>query len=164
VKPQDVLADHVHVRGPERPVVLVVVGAVAEGGDVVGERVDPDVGDVLLVLWQRDAPAEGAPADRQVAERPVFQAELELAEDLVVPGLGPDGVRVGLVVRDQLRQVLGEPEEVGGFLVPLERPAADGALVIARLGVVLADEGLLAGVVPAAVAAEVDVARRLELL
>ena len=66
VEAHDVLADDVQVRRPVAPERRLLVGK-ADGGDVVGERVDPDVHDVLFVAGHLDAPVEGRARDRQVA-------------------------------------------------------------------------------------------------
>lgn len=50
---EDVLGDHVLGRGP----VAREVGSVrvADAGEVVDERVEPDIGDELVIKRQRDA-------------------------------------------------------------------------------------------------------------
>ena len=55
VEAQNVLADQVDVGRPDRRELLVVL-AVADGGDVVQQRVEPDVDDLLVVPRQGDAP------------------------------------------------------------------------------------------------------------
>ena len=60
VEADDVLADQVQVG---RPVALELLGTlaaavVADAGDVVRQRVEPDVDDVLVVEVDRDAPLE----------------------------------------------------------------------------------------------------------
>ena len=45
-----------------------VVAAVADGGHVVGEGVEPDVDDVLFVAGDGDAPVEAAAGDGEVFE------------------------------------------------------------------------------------------------
>ena len=55
----DVLADQVRCGPPVGVVLRVVAGRPeADGGQVVGQRVEPDVGDVLVVPGQRDATLE----------------------------------------------------------------------------------------------------------
>ena len=67
---EDVLADEVVRRGPEA-FEARIRGAVAGCGDVIGQRVEPDVGDVLRVEGQLDAPGQALfrPGDAQIAER-----------------------------------------------------------------------------------------------
>ena len=76
----------------------VVVGSPAERGDVVGERVEPDVDDVLFVAGDGDAPVEAGAGDGEVA-----QAALDEAMTSLRRGLGADELRVGLVVLEQRR-------------------------------------------------------------
>ncbi len=67
----DLLAYEVEVGGPVVLELLLlgwVVGAVAEGGHVVGEGVEPDVDDVLLVVGHGDAPLEAGAGDGEVFE------------------------------------------------------------------------------------------------
>src|SRR5579872_6130266 len=80
----DVLADDVDVGGPVFPARGVFVGEAA-GGDVVVQRVEPDVHDVVGRTGYRNAPAERCAADRQVA-----QAASHETHDLVAPGGGHD--------------------------------------------------------------------------
>ena len=74
VEPQDVLADRVDVRGPQlvEPVGIVDV---AGRGDVVRQRVEPDVGDVGCVPRQRHAPVERRAADREVLQTAADQRQ-----------------------------------------------------------------------------------------
>ena len=54
---EDVLADEMHISGPES-----IDGRfglqVLERGDVIHERIEPDVGHVVLIERQLDAPGE----------------------------------------------------------------------------------------------------------
>ncbi len=71
VEAADLLADEVHVGGPEfceARLVGGIVGAVAERGDVVGQRVEPDVDDVLFVARHGNAPGEAGAADGEILE------------------------------------------------------------------------------------------------
>ena len=59
VEAADLLADHVDVGGPvffKSRLVLGSVAAVAESGNVVGERIPPHVDDVLLVAREPEFP------------------------------------------------------------------------------------------------------------
>ena len=72
-----------------------VVARVAQRGDVVEQRVEPDVGHEAVVERERDAPLEPAlrAADRQVLERLAQEAQ-----ELVPVALGLDDVRMVLEV------------------------------------------------------------------
>jgi hypothetical protein len=58
VRRQDVFADQMDVRRPESQTGRPAVRKILERRDVIDERVEPDIGDVLLVEGQFDAPRE----------------------------------------------------------------------------------------------------------
>ena len=149
VEPQDVLADRVDVGGPHPREPLGSVG-VARGGDVVRERVEPDVADVLRVPGQRDAPVERRPADREVLE-----AAADRRQDLVPPGLGLDRFGVRLVVLEEALGVGGEAEEVVLLDHPLDRALVDRAEAVDEL--LLGVVGLARHAVEPLVGPQVDV-------
>ena len=70
VETDDVLADQVHVRRPEALVVLVMVAVriIAAEGDIVGQRVQPDVDHMTGVKVHRDAPGERGAGHAQVLQ------------------------------------------------------------------------------------------------
>ena len=157
----DVLADHVQVGRPVLPQRIAGVG-IAALGDVVGERVQPDVHDVLGIARHRHAPREAGARHREV-----LQAALHEAHDLVAPAVRPDEARVLLVEREQPVGPGRELEEIRRLLDPLDLGAGrDGAAlaVLADLGLALDEVGLVAHRVPAGILAEIDVARCDELL
>ncbi len=170
VEADDVLAHHVVLRGPairQLGLGLGRVHTVAHGGHVVEKRVEPHVGNVLLVEGYGNAPVEARARDREVLE-----AALNKAADLVHAEVGLDKVRVLVVELEEAILERGELEEVGLLLHALERAAAVGAEVLA-LGVVLlvgfcdlglGEVGLLGHAVPAVVGVLVEVARLLHAL
>ncbi len=121
VEAQDVLADEVDALGarvvPEPAVVRVVGRAEAEGGDVVGERVEPDVDDVARVPRKRDPPLHLRARDGEVV-----QPALHERDDLGEPALGPHELGVALVVLEQRRRVLRQAEEDVLLGLPHGRP------------------------------------------
>src|SRR6202011_5190117 len=78
VEAHNVLSDHVQVGRPVAPEFWALDVRIANGGDVIGERIDPHVHDVLRVGWHFDAPVEGGARDREV-----LQAALDEARYLV---------------------------------------------------------------------------------
>ena len=74
----------------------LVVGAIADGGDVVQQGVKPDVDRLLGVERDRNSPGESFPGDRHV-----LQLGLDEVDDLVPAALGLDEVGVRVVVREQ---------------------------------------------------------------
>ncbi len=157
VRLQDVLADQVLDVLPEPARLLVA--RVRDRRVVVDQRVEPDIGHVLVVEGQRDAPLEPrpGPADREILERLAQEAQ-----HLVPVPLGLDEARVVLEVLDQPRLVLRHLEEVVLLLDEGERGLVIGALAVHDL--LLGVEALAAVAVPAAVLAEVDLARVVEAL
>ena len=91
VEAHDVLADDVQVGRPVAPEFRAVGVGKADAGDVVGQRVDPDIHDVLGIAGHPDAPVEGGARDRQV-----LQPALHEARDLVQPLLRQHEVRDAL--------------------------------------------------------------------
>jgi len=83
VEAQDVLADHVQIRRPEGAELLALGVRIAGGGDVVGQRVEPDIHDMRRIARHRDAPAEAGARHREVA-----QPRLDERDDLVRRALG----------------------------------------------------------------------------
>ena len=153
VESGDVLTDEVQVGGPVLGEQLVLGVGVAEAGQVVGESVDPHVHDVLVVAGYGYAPVEGGAGDGQVVE-----AALDEGDQLVAAGFGVDVAFVGVELQE-LVSVLGEAEEVGLFLGPLDLGAGGNGvtLAVADLGFVFCVVGFVADRVPAGVLAEVDV-------
>ena len=154
----DLLADQMHIRRPVFAEQFIVVGAVAQGGDVVAQRVQPDIHRVLLVEGHGDAPLDGRAADAQVVQA---RAQ-EVIEHLVGAGGGLDEVGMLLDVLDQPVLVLAQLEEVAFLPGLFHGTAAVGALAVLELQ--LRPEGLAGGAVPALVFALVDVALLVELL
>ncbi len=117
----DVLADQVVV---DRPPLLEALGVGAEpdGRQVVGQRVEPHVGDVGRVPRQRDAPRQAGAAGREVA-----QPRADQPERLVGPELRHDRAGVGVVPLEQPVLEPRQPEEVVLLLELLHRQPVDRA-------------------------------------
>ena len=107
VKPDDVLADHVQIGRPETLETLRGGVGKPDAGEVVGQRVDPYVHDVVGMVGHRYTPVE-----RRAGDRKVVQPTGDEADDLVAPHVGSDELRMRLVVGQQLVGVLRKPEEV----------------------------------------------------
>ena len=118
VEADDVLADHVQVGRPVLPQRIAGVG-IAARGDVVGERVQPDIHDVLGIARHRHAPREAGARHREV-----LQAALHEADDLVAPAVRRDEARVLVVEVEQPVGPGRQLEEVGRLLDPLDLGAA----------------------------------------
>ena len=122
----DFFADEVHVGGPEfgeSRLVGGIIGSVAEGGDVVGQSVEPDVDHLLFVAWHGDAPGEAGAADGEI-----FESAANEGDDFAARGLGLHEAGIGLVKLEQLAFEGGELEEIIFFADGL----GDAAAVRAR--------------------------------
>src|SRR5206468_10874809 len=137
--------------------VVLAVGAVPESGNVVAERVEPDVEDVLRIAGKGNAPGEAAAADRQV-----LQPRLDERHDLVAARLREDELAMIGEVFEERFLVFRETEEVRLLLGPVHLVPLIRAATIDDL--VFGVEGLAGGAVPAFVSIFVDVTLRQDLL
>ena len=128
VEAQDVLREQVADVRPED--VEVLPGPrVRQRAEVVDERVGPDVGDLIRIPRDRDAPRLARAADREVAE-----AARDEAARLVVTELRQHEVGPLVVELQQLVLVGGEAEEPVLLLDPFRHGAVDRALAVHELG------------------------------
>ena len=152
VETHDLLADDVDA-GPEFLQIVVFLVAVAQGGDIVEQGVQPDVDDVLRVEVDRDAPGEAGAAHTEVLQA-AFAVD-EAVDHLIDAGSRLEKIGLGQKLA-HLRRVLRGPEEVSFLFSPLDLAPAVGALAVDKLG--LGPEALAGGAVPAVVFSLVDVA------
>ena len=101
--------------------------AVADGGEVVDQRVVPDVEDVLLVPGDPHPPVDRGPGDGDVP-----QPTPDEAERLVALRLGYHRARVGLVPVDERLFEGAQPEEVVLLLEVLDRQTGGSGTVRRR--------------------------------
>lgn len=84
VESHDFLADEMDIRRPVFLIETIILRAVAKRGDIVGERIHPDVDDMLRVECDRHAPGK-----RRAGHAQVFQTRLdEVVEHLIAAGGG----------------------------------------------------------------------------
>ena len=158
VEAGDVLADNVQAGGPVFFKELAALAAVvAKAGDIVGQRIQPDVDDVLGVEVHRDAPLYGGAGHAQVLE----PGQQEVVHHLVAAGDRLDKVGVGIYMVDEPLGVVAHLEEVGLLLLLSGLPAAVGALAVYELA--LGEEGLALVTIEALIGALVDVPLVVEL-
>src|SRR5205085_661406 len=81
-----ILADHVQIGRPERGELALDI-RIAERADVIDQRIEPHIDDMLRVARHRHAPAEAGARDRQIVE-PRF----DKADDLVAGRARRDGI------------------------------------------------------------------------
>ncbi len=129
VESSDVLADELH--GRPAAVELDLVGAVADRGHVVEQRLEPHIDHVVVIPGDLDAPVEARAGDRQVAQPLPHELHDLVAHALRLHEVGPVGVQV-----EQPLLEVAHAEEVVGLLEDLDRLRMDGAhelaLVLAR--------------------------------
>ena len=161
VETHDVLADHVQVGRPVFAEFLAVGIGIADGGDVIGQRIDPHIHDVLGIARHRDAPVEGRARDRQI-----LQAAANKACDFV-HALARQH-EIGHVAVE-LEQLVGESwtaEKIALLLDPFDRRAlrAEPLALVVEPRLALVVIGLVAHRVPAGIFVEIDIAGRLHAL
>ena len=96
VEARDVLADEVNVGRPPFAETLLVA-AVADGGDVIQQCIEPDVDGELRIKRDRNAPILSNTADVNV-----LKAALDVGQHLITATLRLDKVRILLVEAQQL--------------------------------------------------------------
>ncbi len=146
VEAHDLFADHVYVGGPVMPESLLILSvgrAEAYGGDVVAERVEPDVDDVRGIAGDGDAPGKSGAGDGEIA-----QAAFDERDDFVAARLGIDEVGIFFVELEKRLGHVGELEEIilllNGFGdASADRAGCAGSVVV---GVEFVEDAILAGV------------------
>ncbi len=136
---------------------LVALGVgIAHGGEIVGERVEPDIHDVLGIARHRDAPGEAGARDRQIVE-----AAADEAHHLVAARARRDEVGIALVMREQPLLPRRQAEEIIFLLHPFDF-GAGRRLAVEQFALV--EERLVAHRIPAGELAEIDFAAALQLV
>ena len=128
----DVLADKMQVC---RPVFLEQIAAlpvtfITDSGDVVGEGIQPYIGDMLRIEAYRDSPGKGGPGHTEILQ----SRKQEVVHHLIFSGYRLDKFRMLVDVFDQLRSVLAHLEEVSFLLCRLHLPSAVRAFAVHQLG------------------------------
>ena len=157
VKTRDVLTDHMGVGRPEF-LPLPLPREPSGRGDVVRQRVDPDVADVmgarLRARRDRNAPVEGRPRDREILEPALHEGD-----HLVLIVFRGHEARIGLVMGQKLLAIGREPKEPALLLYPFDRRAGGRKFFVVAFGkLAFVEIGLVAHRIPAGVFGEVNVA------
>ena len=131
VEADDVLSDHMQIGGPElfKEFGGFAAAFVSDAGDVVRERVEPDVDDVLRIEIDRNAPLERRARYAEVLK----SGQQEVVHHLISARNGLDEIGMLVDVVDQARGVLAHLEEVRFFLRRLHLATAVGALAVHKL-------------------------------
>ena len=154
----DLLADEMDIRRPVFLIEAIILRAVAKGGDIVGERIHPDVDDMLRVERDRHAPGK-----RRAGHAQVFQTGLDkVIEHLIAAGGGLQKLRMLLKKLDQLILIFGKAKEIRLLGRAPDLAPTVWALTVDELR--LRPEGFAGRAVPALIGAFVDIALVIELL
>src|ERR1700681_3477990 len=78
VKANDFFSDEMDISGPVT-IEFVFLDGIADRGDVVGERVGPNVENVFLVTGPGDAPLKGGAADGKIPETTAHEGDYFVA-------------------------------------------------------------------------------------
>ena len=156
---KNVLSDYMDVGRPVFSEIIAVFAAVvAERGYIVGERVYPDVNNVLIVERHGNSPIKAAPGHAEVLESRLQ----EVVDHLFLSGLGAYEVGVLLDMLHKSVLILAHPEEVRFLALFVDFASAVGAFPVYELSV--RPERFAGRAVPALVLALVYVALVVELL
>ena len=153
VEANDILADEVDIGRPIAVEQFAAVG-ITKPRQIVGQRVEPDIHDMVVAARNLDPPVEAGPRNRQIVE-----PALDEAEDFIAAAVGLDefGVR-GIMVEQSL--LIGRQLEKPALLDgPFDRRSLRRAALLALPGqFARVVKRLVADRIPAFVAAEIEVA------
>ncbi len=141
VEPDNLLADQMHVRRPELGEFFPVV-QIAGRRDIVGQRVEPDVNDMLTVEGNRNSPVERGPGHAEI-----FEALLDEVDHLVAAGNRLNELWVVLDVLQQAVLIFGHTEEITFLLHHFHRSSAIRTVAVRQLA--LQPESFTGGAIPA---------------
>ena len=163
VEAQNVLTDDVNVSRPIFFEVLALlfkalVGVKANGGNVVGQRVKPNVNHVLVVKVNGNTPLKGGTGNAKILQTCLE----EVVYHFLFAKLGLNEIGVFLDVLHQTVGIFAHFEEVSFFFCLRELATAVGALAVS--GLCVGKEGLAGSAVPTLVFALVNVALLVKFL
>ena len=136
MKAQDVFTDDLHRCWPQR-LELCIVFAITNCGDVVEQRVEPNVGDVRVVPRNVDTPVELLFRAR---DREVFETTANKSHNLVASRFRLNELWVLLVEVEQWLSEFAQLEKVVGFLQAFYRAGVNGTNILARVFAFALDE------------------------
>ena len=139
-----------------RPVFLeqftvIAIAVVAKAGDIVGQCIQPYIGNMLRIKGNRNAPGEGGSGYAQILQT----RQKEIVHHLILSGYRLDELRMLVDVRDQAVCVFAHFEEVSFLFGRLYLAAAVWALAVYQLR--LGKEGLTRCAVKALIIAFVNI-------
>ena len=129
----------------------VSIAVIAQSSDVVGQGVQPHIGDMLGIKTYGNAPVKGGSGYAEILKA----RKQEVVHHLILPGYRLDKFRVLVDVVDEPRSVLAHAEEISLLLGRLYLAAAVGTLAVHQLG--LREKGLAGGAVKALVVSLINI-------
>ena len=112
----DVLSDHVQVGRPVAAEFWAPDIRITDGRDVVRERIDPNIHDMLRVRWYLDPPVEGRARDGEILQTAPDEAGNLVEALLREHEIGMPGIKV-----EQLALIGGETKKIALLLDPFDR-------------------------------------------
>ena len=160
VEPHDILADNMHIGRPEMLAFRLFVGK-ASGGQVIRQRVHPDIHHMLGIARYRNAPIK-----RGAAHREIFETGFDETGDFVAPLVRTDKIGMILIMFQQGLLKLRKAEEIAFLLHPFHRRAlrASAHAIGADSGFGFGIIGLVAHRIPTGIGGQIDIARLLHPL
>src|SRR5438552_15003487 len=113
MEPDDVFSNDVDVGGP---VALLFVIGTADGAEIRGERVEPNVKNVRLFTGNRNAPTNRSASDAQIAQAALDKAQYFVAARFRLDEFRMLGVPIEkrLLKRREFEEIVGFGDGVGG--------------------------------------------------
>ena len=149
----DVFSDQMQVCRPQLVELLgaVSVTVITDSGDVVGQCVQPYVGNVLRIEGYRDSPGEGGSGYTEILQ----SRKKEVVHHLVLSGNRLDELRMGVDIINQSRCIFAHFEEICLFFCRCNRASAVRTFSVYKLG--LGEEGFTRCTVKSFIISFVDI-------
>ena len=141
-----------NIGGPVFFKAFVAFG-VPEGGDVVGESIQPDIDHMLGVAGNGDPPGEGGTADAEILQ-PLFDE----VDHFIAAGYRLNEIGIRIDVFQKTVGIIAQLKEIAFFPNDIDGAAAVGTDAAGVFDLSFRIEGLAGNAVMTFVRAEVDIA------
>ena len=129
---ENILSDQMKIRRPELPeqFAALSVRIISKSRDIVAERVNPDIHDMLIVKIHRNSPFEGSPGYTQI-----LQARYQkVIHHLILPGFRLNELRMAVDMINQSLRIFAKSQEIRFLSGGLTLSAAVRAFAVHQLG------------------------------